>query len=758
MKRIVFVVSAIVYIFICLYFVFTIVTNVNIGISVEQLENETWVVSNIKNNGWGKYNDIQVGQQIVTVDSTPVEDHFAVKMYGVIGKVKEMEIVEDGEIKKLQITNNFRESFLYFHLIFSFIFISFASFISYHLIFKYKSNQTKTILIIFLNLYGISFLAALAAIRADVIGQFFVYTNLVLVPTLFLHFLHHYLMEKYDILLVKRFVIVSLYAICSIVFLLNLLLVIFSLGHYFDLLYLFTLICFAIIIIVNIYSLIVFYIKIRQTTISPTFKIIFVAIIASFAPFILANIVPILIFNEPFVIGEITSVFSYILPVVLCYLIMTDRIIDIDFFIRKIYIYIYLSVLFVILLIGLLSIFTQYTLFEYAQLFFILLFVTIVFLYVRDWMAHKFRHKLFPQKNELQIRAQDFVRFMSKIMKRSEFEERLIQEIKAVLYVKTVAIISFPKNDDDVSLKENLEIEIYQKIKANIYEVAKIYRTESGYFSVISENENDVYVLAIGEKKNHVKFNDDEINWLTTMSYLTYITYENLQHIDDLFNQIQMLENKNKKEPWLTRLLFQIQETERRKLANDLHDSILQELLVLHQKIESLLTDKVDVEKKVIELKEGFLDVIYDLRETCIELRPPFLLEFGLIKAVNDLIEKIQLRTNFVVEFHYEKLSIELDDECTVHLYRIIQELLNNASKHSRASKVMINLGNDDENVYLNYEDDGSEMNKLMFHSTANHFGLSGIKERVYSLEGTIEMNVDDEKGFMIHIRIPIMN
>lgn len=759
MKKHVYLLSFIIYLLLCSYFVYTILSNVYIGINVKHTAENTWIVSNIKKNSWADYNNIQIGQEILKVNQIPIGDYFTVKAYGAIGKANTLQIIDNGIIKNIDINNNFTDYLFYFHLIISLIFICIACFFSWYLIRKHQLNKTNQILMCFFNLFGISFLAAVAAVQVDIIAQFTVMVGLVLLPILFLNFLNNYLIEKYQIKLVKDWILYSLYLLCGIIFILKVLLVSLSFGHYFALLTYIVLFSFAIIVLVDLCAILLFYIKIRNTTISPVFKIIIAAILLSFSPFLLGNMLPTLIFDKPFIIGEVATVFMYILPITLFYLITTDQLIDIDFLIKKFYFYFIFSLVFVAIIEVVLSFVAHFTAFQYAQLFLFLLSFMIIFLYAKDWLEHKFRHRLFPQKNHLQIRAQNFVRFMSKVMKKSEFNEYLIEEVKNVLSVREAKIIEFPKNTDDLVLKENLSIEIYSQLQANIYNVAKLYKIKSGYYSVIGETSDYIYVLAIGHKKNGVKLNQDEEEWLTTIAYLTYITYENLHHIDELFKRIQVLENENTKQPWLSRLLFHIQETERRKLANDLHDTILQEQLVLLQKVGFIINKKQlekDVLEKLLELKEGFLDLIYEIRETCYELRPPFLLEIGLVKALNNYIEKVQLRNDFIVEFDHKNLSVQLDDECTSHLYRIVQELLNNASKHSEASLVKIDLYSENETVYLNYEDNGKGIKDLLSISTSGRIGLSGIKERVHSLEGTIEIAAKENQGLEIKIAIPL--
>ncbi|UTW68814.1 hypothetical protein KHA80_15700 [Anaerobacillus sp. HL2] len=229
------------------------------------------------------------------------------------------------------------------------------------------------------------------------------------------------------------------------------------------------------------------------------------------------------------------------------------------------------------------------------------------------------------------------------------------------------------------------------------------------------------------------------------------MNYVNLTNIDKLTDKIQELRSVNNNYPWVSRLLFNIQDKERRRLATDLHDTSLQEQLVLNRKLEDILDNFVltsELRESLIEIKEGFLDVIYETRETCNELRPPFLKELGIIKALLNYFKKVQLRYDFIVDFDYSKFQVEISEELTITIYRIIQELLNNASKHSQCNRVDIILIGQSDKVLLKYRDNGTGIREFNIDTNPNKIGISGIVERVKSLEGTVFDFLNDNSGF----------
>jgi two-component system sensor histidine kinase ComP len=259
---------------------------------------------------------------------------------------------------------------------------------------------------------------------------------------------------------------------------------------------------------------------------------------------------------------------------------------------------------------------------------------------------------------------------------------------------------------------------------------------------------------------NRIQLNRDERAWLRTLGQYVSLVYENLNYIEGLTDAFEEVTSKqNTAPPWILRFIFSLSEKERRRLALDLHDSALQDQLFWYRKLESIIIDNKIQEDIRIELnyvKEGLLDVIEQVRETCNELLPPFLKEIGIIEVLEDLFIQTQLRSNYVVNFDKSGFDAVLDHDHVLSLYRIVQELLRNASRHSNASRVDITLSCTNEMIYFHYRDNGVGMDLLRYESSFKHMGLHGINERVTSLEGELCYQSTTGNGFEVSIWMPI--
>jgi signal transduction histidine kinase len=215
---------------------------------------------------------------------------------------------------------------------------------------------------------------------------------------------------------------------------------------------------------------------------------------------------------------------------------------------------------------------------------------------------------------------------------------------------------------------------------------------------------------------------------------------------------------KNETPRWMLRLLFKLSEKERSSLSSDLHDSVLQDLIIWYRKLESLRSSRhfeSDTAAELIQIEEGLLDAIHQIRITCNELRPPFLLKMGLVESLKSLFAYTRMFSNYEIEFSAEQLDTALNEEQILGVYRIVQELLNNASKHSKARKVTMALTGTKDQLSFSYSDDGIGMDLSALAGSFQHMGIAGIEKRVLSLEGRVEFHSAPGQGFHVAIQFP---
>lgn len=200
-------------------------------------------------------------------------------------------------------------------------------------------------------------------------------------------------------------------------------------------------------------------------------------------------------------------------------------------------------------------------------------------------------------------------------------------------------------------------------------------------------------------------------------------------------------------------------EQERKRFADEIHDTVLQDLVILKRNVELLRKEDqvLHMKNNLFELEEDILDIVQSLKEIGYRLYPPLLSELGLQQALKSSVTKLQNHTNSNIDIHllFDHEFTSINREIDLALYRSIQELLINAINHSKASSLTIKISVDDE-VILEYIDDGIGMDTERLFKDGSQIGFMGIKGRVQNLNGKIEIDSALNKGLQMMIRIPI--
>ncbi len=196
------------------------------------------------------------------------------------------------------------------------------------------------------------------------------------------------------------------------------------------------------------------------------------------------------------------------------------------------------------------------------------------------------------------------------------------------------------------------------------------------------------------------------------------------------------------------------QESERSRVAGDLHDSIGGMLSAIRVGLSALgkqlpNPQLMDAQKQMLD------DTIDSVRKISRELMPATLEKFGLIPAVRELCEKMQATTQIQIGVVELGETRPIDNRRQLMVYRITQELLNNAFKHSKATYIEV-VFNFAENLYLIVEDNGIGIDpKHMEESGRKSLGLFNIQSRVQLLSATVAIDRDKKDGSKITVSVP---
>jgi signal transduction histidine kinase len=229
--------------------------------------------------------------------------------------------------------------------------------------------------------------------------------------------------------------------------------------------------------------------------------------------------------------------------------------------------------------------------------------------------------------------------------------------------------------------------------------------------------------------------------------------------IQKIFKYMKRVEESRRlTEKMFLNTIIQTEEKERKRFAKDLHDGLGPLLSTVKMSVSSLAQIKHDeASREIVENTEMVInEAIKSLKEISDNLSPHVLNNFGLVRALNNFSNKINvtktIRINLVANMKDERF----DSNVEVILYRVICELINNTIKHAHAKKIDISLTQDEDFLTIIYKDDGKgfDVNKVIEQPASSGMGFSNIYSRINSLKGEIKIESAHKKGTLVTIKV----
>lgn len=206
------------------------------------------------------------------------------------------------------------------------------------------------------------------------------------------------------------------------------------------------------------------------------------------------------------------------------------------------------------------------------------------------------------------------------------------------------------------------------------------------------------------------------------------------------------------------RQLVQSREAERLRLAHELHDGPIQDLLAISYRLAGLSKQTEDEDQELATLHQDVVTQVKKLRRLYKTMRPVALDELGLQEALRRLILKYEERDDFVTCFYVDGDITNLPDVVAMTIYRVVQEGLTNIAKHSRAERISVVLERRNHFIMGTVADDGQGFQnpeRMSTFSEAEHFGLLGMIERVEVLGGQVNIHSQPGIGTEVYFWLP---
>ncbi|MDF1499691.1 MAG: histidine kinase [Anaerolineales bacterium] len=205
------------------------------------------------------------------------------------------------------------------------------------------------------------------------------------------------------------------------------------------------------------------------------------------------------------------------------------------------------------------------------------------------------------------------------------------------------------------------------------------------------------------------------------------------------------------------------QEDERRRLARELHDETIQDLIALSQQVQmigiSLRNRGLEDVQALKDLHQSAQEAIERVRRLSRGLRPIYLEDLGLMPALEMLARDTQDELEIPVEFQLAGEIQRLGPETELALYRVVQEALSNVGRHAQAGHVWLKVKFDQDMVRIDVRDDGKGFRpppQTSDLAREGHYGLIGMAERAELIEASLDIQSRPGEGTRITVQLPL--
>ena len=229
--------------------------------------------------------------------------------------------------------------------------------------------------------------------------------------------------------------------------------------------------------------------------------------------------------------------------------------------------------------------------------------------------------------------------------------------------------------------------------------------------------------------------------------------------IQKIFKYMKRVEDSRRlTEKMFLNTIIQTEEKERKRFAKDLHDGLGPLLSTVKMSVSSLAQMKHDdISREIVENTELVInEAIKSLKEISDNLSPHILNNFGLVRALNNFSNKINVARTIKINLESNLRDERFDSNVEVVLYRVVCELINNTIKHAKAKNIDLYLTKEGDYMTIDYKDDGKgfNVNKVIDQPSGTGMGLSNIYSRINSLKGEINIESEQKKGTFVTIKV----
>jgi signal transduction histidine kinase len=259
-------------------------------------------------------------------------------------------------------------------------------------------------------------------------------------------------------------------------------------------------------------------------------------------------------------------------------------------------------------------------------------------------------------------------------------------------------------------------------------------------------------VLLLGARPADELFDAEDHRILGTLAQQAALAAENVRLVEELRRRLAESEEAHQR-------LLRGREEERKRLAREVHDRAIQDLIRLSHQVGTCqgLLKGSPLSGQLEGTRGEMLDLLDELRRICNDLRPPTLDIFGLDAAIRSQVDAFSTQWAGTMDLDLAQDDKELPEEVAISLFRVCQEALANVARHAEATRVQIRLSLSSDGVELSVRDDGRGFvvpSRLGLFAKDGHLGLLGMEEQIELVGGRLQVISQLREGTEIRAQV----
>jgi len=362
--------------------------------------------------------------------------------------------------------------------------------------------------------------------------------------------------------------------------------------------------------------------------------------------------------------------------------------------------------------------------------------------------------KLSEKQDEVDMIIQGINMLGEELMATNVSKDYFLSIYNAV--TELIIILDNNQNISDInsSVCSLFNIELNEVIGKSIYHIIGDKKSTFSKFERIKDSSINSYTF-----EAEIDYNNIKIIGLLTSSKII----DRVNNKQGFLIKIKDITQAKKTEQRIIQTIVRTEQNEQKRMADDLHDSLAQEVAMAKLMVTNLEVygEKNDQNfNKLIQTSKHILDeAITHIREICYNLMPSVLIKGNIEIALSEFVKK--LNSQNIIRFHYKSEGNfdNLNSEIEIVIFRIVQEFINNSIKHSKAKNVtIVTKINGDNNFFIELKDDGVGFNLKKLKPNTDGRGINNLKTKVNAFEGEYSLTSKENEGTRLKITFPKIN